>query len=162
MSRPDKLKCRLCSKLTATEAQNRHGSGGDGCWDTSVCHKRRTYYRNRDRYNKTRRLQRHTAKNTPLEVPIPAVPAAVLYLYRERVDAPLHAIGAALWLGQEKVSMIEPKHCMGLTSRHVSAFLQEILQTFSRKANVPIAKFATQVELHPSTCPIKPCPLHPD
>lgn len=158
-------KCRQCSKLSLELALQKHGPKGTDCWEGEPCHKRRTYYRYRDRYNHQRR-QRYkveTGDSTQTEVILPpAIPAAVLFLYRERVDAPLHAIGAELWLGQEKVSMLQPMHCLGLTSKQVSVYLQEILQAFSIKTEVPISKFAAQVELHPSNCSIKPCPLHPE
>jgi len=127
MPRHTQEKCRLCSKLSAEVAQQRNGPEGTGCWDEAHCHQRRSYYRSRDRYNKARRLKRQSPENTPLQVPIPPAPAAVLHLYRERVDAPLHAIGAEPWLGQEKVAAIEPVHCLGLTSRQVTAYLQEVL-----------------------------------
>ncbi len=161
MSRSSSEKCRLCSKLSITQAQEHHGTEGTGCWDDAHCHQRRSYYRSRDRYNKSRRLKRQSPENTPLQVPIPPAPAAVLHLYRERVDAPLHAISAELWLGQEKVAAIEPVHCLGLTSRQVAAYLQEVLQVFSHKYEVSISKFSAQVELDPSRCPISSCPLCP-
>ncbi len=160
MPRSSQEKCRLCSKLSAEVARQRHGSEGTGCWDDALCHQRRSYYRSRELYNKSRRLKRQSSESTPLQVPIPPVPAAVLHLYRERVDAPLHAIGAELWLGQEKKAAIEPVHCLGLTSRQVATYLQEVLQVFSHKYDVAIAKFAAQVELDPSRCLIEPCPLH--
>ncbi len=153
-------KCRLCSKLSAERALLKHGPEGTACWEGEPCHKRRTYYRHRERYNKTRRLKRQSPENAPLVVPVLLAPAAVLHLYRERVDAPLHAIGAELWMGKEKVAAIEPVHCLGLTSRQVAAYLQEVLQVFSQKYEVAIAKFSAQVELDPSRCPISPCPLH--
>ncbi len=160
MARPSSEKCRLCSKLSITQAQERHGSEATGCWNDAHCHQRRSYYRSRELYNKSRRLKRQSPENIPLEVPITPAPAAVLHLYRERVDAPLHAIGAELWMGQDKVAAIEPVHCLGLTSRQVATYLQEVLQVFSHKYEVAIAKFAAQVELDPSRCPIAPCPLH--
>jgi len=80
--------------------------------------------------------------------PIPPVPAAVLHLYRERVDMPLHAISSELWMGQEKKATIEPVHCLGLTSRQVATYLQEVLQVFSHKYEVAIAKFSAQVLIH--------------
>jgi len=63
---------------------------------------------------------------------------------------------------QEKVATFEPVHCLGLTSRQVAAYLQEVLQVFSHKYDVAIAKFSTQVELDPQQCPLMPCPLYPD
>ncbi len=153
-------KCRQCSKLSLEQALQKHGLEGTNCWEREPCHKRRTYYRHRDRYNKARRLKRQSPENIPLEVPMTPAPAAVLHLYRERVDAPLHAISAELWMGQEKIAAIEPVHCLGLTSRQVAAYLQQVLQVFSHKYEVSISKFAAQVELDPSRCPISPCPLH--
>jgi len=141
----------------------KHGSEGTGCWEGEPCHKRRSYYRHQDRYNKTRRLQYKASvggsSQTEVILP-PAALAAVLHLYRERVDAPLHAIGAELWMGQEKVAAIEPVHCLGLTSRQVATYLQEVLQVLSHKYEVSLAKFSAQVELAPFRCPLLPCPLH--
>ncbi len=50
-------KCRQCSKLSLEQALLKHGAEGDGCWLGEPCHKRRTYYRHRDRYNRARRLK---------------------------------------------------------------------------------------------------------
>jgi hypothetical protein len=72
-------------------------------------------------------------KGTVLTVVPTVVPAAVLYLYRARVDDPLHAIGAELWLGQVKVAEIEPVHTMGLMPVQVKGFLKEILTAFRGK-----------------------------
>jgi hypothetical protein len=132
------------------------------------CHKRRSYYRNRDRYNASKRKQYRgvavtaevdDGKGTVLTVVPTVVPAAVLYLYRARVDDPLHAIGAELWLGQSKVAQIEPVHTMGLMPAQIKVFLKEILTAFS--AQVPgVTQFEVQKELSPDCCPIRPCPLH--
>ena len=48
-----------------------------------------------------------------VSVPVPEVPAATLHLYRERKDAPLHAIAAELWVGGEKKAIAEAVHCFG-------------------------------------------------
>jgi hypothetical protein len=161
-------KCRLCSKLAITQVLERHGSSGTGCWVGEPCHKRRSYYRNRDRYNASKRQQYRgvavsaevdDGKGTVLTVVPTVVPAAVLYLYRARVDDPLHAIGAELWLGQVKVAEIEPVHTMGLMPVQVKGFLKEILTAFS--GQVPgVNQFEVQKELSPDCCPIRPCPLH--
>jgi hypothetical protein len=104
-------------------------------------------------------------KGTVLTVVPTVVPAAVLYLYRVRVDNPLHAdswyeaIGAELWLGQSKVAQIEPVHTMGLMPAQIKVFLKEILTAFS--GQVPgVNQFEVQKELSPDCCPIRPCPLH--
>jgi hypothetical protein len=163
-------RCRLCSKLSSEEAIARHGPSGSNCWVGEPCHKRRTYYRNRDRINANKRQQYRgvavaaevdDGKGTVLTVVPAIVPAAVLYLYRARVDNPLHAIGAELWLGQSKVAQIEPVHTMGLMPAQIKVFLKDILTAFS--AHVPgggVTQFEVQKELSPDCCPIRPCPLH--
>jgi hypothetical protein len=167
-------KCRLCSKLAIAQVSERHGPSGSNCWIGEPCHKRRSYYRNREllvrsfRYNASKRQQYRgvaveaevdDGKGTVLTVVPAIVPAAVLYLYRARVDDPLHAIGAELWLGQSKVAQIEPVHTMGLMPAQIKVFLKEILTAFS--GQVPgVNQFEVQKELSPDCCPIRPCPLH--
>ncbi|NJK52600.1 MAG: hypothetical protein HC936_06785 [Leptolyngbyaceae cyanobacterium SU_3_3] len=88
----------------------KHGSDGTNCFIDEPCHRRRTYYRNRDgprpayvlrtasnghRYNsKKRRQYRQQTGQDPvvLRVAMPETTWAELHLFRERVDAPLHAI----------------------------------------------------------------------
>ncbi len=117
MSRPSQEKCRLCSKLSSQDAQLRHGPKGSSCWDATHCHQRRSYYRYRSSYNSNRRQSRRAQEDNIEVVPVPAVPAAVLYLYRQRVDAPIHAVGAELWLGQEKKAAITRSALLRLNSR---------------------------------------------
>jgi hypothetical protein len=57
-------KCRLCARLSAEEAIARHGPDGTNCWVGEPCYKRRTYYRNRDRYNRNKRQQYRVATGT--------------------------------------------------------------------------------------------------
>jgi hypothetical protein len=168
MPKSQSEKCRLCSKLAIAQVLERHGPNGTNCWVGELCYKRRTYYRNRDRYNASKREQYRgvavetevdDGKGTVLNV-VPAIaPAAILHLYRARVDDPLHAIGAELWLGQVKVAQIEPVHTMGLMPAQIKAFLKEVLMAFS--VQVPgVTQFEVQKELSPDCCPIRPCPLH--
>jgi hypothetical protein len=171
MPKPLSEKCRLCSKLAIAQVLDRHGPSGSNCWVGEPCHKRRSYYRNRDRYNANKRQQYRgvavsadvdDGKGTVLTVVPTVVPAAVLYLYRARVDNPLHAIGAELWLGQSKVAKIEPVHTMGLMPAQIKVFLKDILKALS--GEVPggsVTQFEVQKELSPDCCPIRPCPLHP-
>jgi hypothetical protein len=162
-------KCRLCAKLTATEAIAKHGPSGTDCWEGDKCHKRRTYYRNRARYNASKRVHYRSSEERSenvmgqtavIAVAPPIVPAAVLHLYRERVDDPLHAIGAELWLGQDKIAEIEPVHTLGLMPAQVKAFLKEVLVTFSSQGGTSVLQFEVQTERSPQACPIRPCPLH--
>jgi hypothetical protein len=172
MARPDSEKCRLCSKLSSTEAQQRHGKMGDGCWDDAKCHNRRSYYRHRGIRNHTRKQRRRNemqnsvkegVRNTivTIDIPVPAIPAAVVHWYRETKDSPLHALGAELWVGNDRVAKIEPVHCLGLTELQVKTLLLRILDGFSQHSGLKLERFRTAVELHPLNCPIRPCPLHP-
>ena len=67
MPRPSQEKCRLCSKLSAVQAQERHGAEGDGCWDSNRCHDRRSYYRHRSIKNYNRKARRQTEQEQGLQ-----------------------------------------------------------------------------------------------
>lgn len=178
MARAESEKCRLCSKLTSQEAQRRHGTEGDGCWDAKYCHNRRSYYRHRGVHNHVRKQRRRgqqmeqrewtddqtvgSSRVVTLEIPAPAIPAAVVHWYRETKDAPLHALGAELWMGNDRVAKIEPVHCLGLTEIHIKTLLVRILDAFSGHCGMKVERFRSAVELHPLNCPIRPCPLHPE
>lgn len=173
MPRTSSEKCRLCSKLSDAQAKQLHGPCGDNCWTGKLCHDRRSYYRHRDAKNYRRRQRRQATQSqesavmpasTPtvtLEVLAPAIPAAVVHWYRETKDAPLHAIGAELWMGNDRVARVEPVHCLGLTESHLKTLLLHILEHFSQFSSQKIERFRATVELHPANCPIRPCPLHP-
>ncbi|MDX2243079.1 MAG: hypothetical protein NW224_20555 [Leptolyngbyaceae cyanobacterium bins.302] len=176
MARPDQEKCRLCSKLDSQEAQQRHGPNGDGCWNPKVCHNRRSYYRHRGVRNYIRKQRRRgqfanlpsvetdaapATRVATLEVLAPAVPAAVVHWYRVTKDSPLHALGAELWIGNDRVAKVEPVHCLGLTELQVKTLLVRILDVFSQHSGIKVERFRSSVELHPQNCPIRPCPLYP-
>lgn len=175
MARPDSDKCRLCAKLSVQDAQQRHGPGGDGCWDVKYCHNRRSYYRHRGMRNHLRKQRRQAGLSdlselperekpavVELHLPAPAAPAAVVHWYRETKDSPLHALGGELWMGNDRVAKIAPVHCLGLTEMQVKALLLRILAEFSQQSGLKIERFRSAVELHPLNCPIRPCPLHPE
>jgi hypothetical protein len=178
MARPDQEKCRLCSKLTAQEAQQKHGADGDGCWDARYCHNRRSYYRHRGVRNHVRKQRRRgrqmeqqdiseaevagSGRVVTLEIPAPAIPAAIVHWYRVTKDSPLHALGAELWVGNDRVAKIEPVHCLGLTELQVKTLLVRILDVFSQHSGIKVERFRSSVELHPHNCPIRPCPLYPE
>ncbi len=61
-------KCRQCSKLAVENAIARHGTQGDGCWVGELCHKRRTYYKKRDLYNRNRRLKYRGEKEAAVQL----------------------------------------------------------------------------------------------
>ncbi|MGB8701465.1 MAG: hypothetical protein WCD18_18785, partial [Thermosynechococcaceae cyanobacterium] len=121
------------------------------------CHKRRTYYRNRDHYNRDKRQQyRQKTGQEPVVLAIapPMVAAAELQLYRARVDAPLHAIGAELRMGDRLVARIETIHAQGLSAAQVKGFLRDVLLAFSVQAGDDLGKFDVQQERSPGMCPI--------
>jgi hypothetical protein len=161
-------KCRLCAKLSFRDAIAKHGPNGTHCWEGDPCHKRRTYYRNRDRYNaKKRRQYRQKTGQEPvtLRIALPETTWAEVYLYRVRVDAPLHAIDAELrqskWndhdqrMEERVIAQIEPIHTKGLKPAEVTGFMEDVLQGFSDQLEgVTLDKFEVQKELSPDLCPI--------
>ncbi|MGF1603912.1 MAG: hypothetical protein ACFCU8_18215 [Thermosynechococcaceae cyanobacterium] len=159
MARAIAEKCRRCAKLPVIDAKEKD------CWAGQPCHVRRHSYRNRDRYNKQKKQKYAiaTGKIVPeITVAVPEIPAAILHLYRARVDAPLHAIAAELWVGQKQVAKVETVHCLGWTGMQVKQSLREILKGVSGQLeDVELERFETTVELNPNQCPIRPCPLHP-
>jgi hypothetical protein len=148
--------CFQCSKLSTPEAQTKP------CWDTVRCPNRRHYQRNKVRISQQRK-QSHPVESSgsvprtiAIDPPIGTVVSIIFY--RERQDAPVHALAAEVWQGTEKVLKVEPMHCMGLTPAQVVEVMTEILKACSSELGVELTKFASKVELHPSQCPISSCP----
>ena len=155
-------RCRLCSKLSLEQALQKHGTEGTGCWEGEPCHKRRTYYKNRERYNRSRRIKynEELEEATQLKgVSIPSIPAVVIYFYRQRKNDQLHAIRADLWVGQQKKASYPTVHTLGWTERLVLDYIRQAVSVFSREKEVEISGIAATVELDPQTCPLLNCPL---
>lgn len=155
-------KCRKCAMLSAEQAQALHGATGDGCWNPAVCYSRRSYARHRDRINQTRSRKR---KGTQLEEiavefePLSQLVFGVLVVYRKAgADTPVHAIGAEIWQGQEKVAVVPPVHCMGMLPSQVHTYVGKMLSLLEERYG--IKKFASQTRLDPDLCPTRPCPFH--
>lgn len=143
----------MCANLPTVQAKVLHGQEGDGCWNPKVCHNRRSFYR------------RRTEANLDIETIVVEPPVtyfAVLYLYKEPGDKPLHALGAELWHGQQPVCRLEPIHCFGLTASKIKAYTEQVLQAFSKKYNVNLYQYKEMFEISHSQCPVSPCPLHPE
>jgi len=156
-------KCKKCALLSATQAQELHGSDGDNCWNPAVCYSRRSYARHRDR----RKLIRYHKQNTDqseLTVNIDEFANtfwAVLIVYRRTgTDTPIHAIAAEVWKGQEKFGAVAPIHCIGMTATQVHSYVQKVLELLDSKYS--IKKFASQERLDPTLCPLRPCPCYPN
>jgi hypothetical protein len=152
--------CFQCSKLSHDEAQVK------SCWDADRCPNRRHYHRNKERISQQRRslkthakLSDHTDRPTTIEIDHPMGTAASIIFYRERQDAPVHAIAAEIWQGNRKVLSVKPMHCLGLSPNQVVGMMAEILKACSTEINADLSRFASKVELHPSLCPIRPCLL---
>jgi hypothetical protein len=150
--------CFQCSKLSTSEAQAKP------CWDAERCPNRRHYQRNKGRISQQRKVSRSTVETGDVQRTIKVSPpvgtAASIIFYRERQDAPVHAIAAEVWQGElGKVLMVEPVHCLGLSPAQVVGLMTEILLSCGRELGVELTKFSQRVELHPSNCPIRPCPL---
>ncbi len=155
-------KCRQCSKLSLEWALQKHGEQGDGCWSGEPCHKRRTYYKNRERYNRSRRLKYKGDKESSAQlegIDIPTIPAVIVHFYRQRKDEPLHALGIELWVGQQKKDTRIPVHTLGWSEGNVKKYIREVIAQFSLQYEIQISGIAATVELNPSLCPLVPCPL---
>lgn len=159
-------KCLACAQLSAAEARRLHGPTGDDCWSELRCPRRRSHYRHRRDNNASRRSQyrlqvgERQAKSSveTLEVELSLPPVAYLYLYREkRQDAPLHAISASVWQGDQKLLEVKPIHCAGLRNQQIQSYLREILAQL--KTRFGIRKFEPEIRLDPIACPIPNCAL---
>jgi hypothetical protein len=155
MPKPLNFQCLECSRHTTEWAKTIHGEHGDGCWNPKRCHDRRYSYRQRDR-------SLTDAQTDTISLAPPISYYAILYLYKEPGEKPLHALSAELWDGQQAVCKIEPIHCFGLTAGKIRAFSQQVLQAFSDKYQVILPQYKEMFELSPALCPIRPCPLHRD
>jgi hypothetical protein len=156
---PDK--CLRCAALSAEQAKALHGAEGDRCWDSAVCPSRRSYIRNRDRRNQSRSRKRYEKLQTLTVEPtqLPSITYAVLMVYREPGDSPVHAIGAEVWRDQEKIAQVAPIHCCQMVPSQVHGYVQQMLALLSE--HYGIKKFASQVRLDPQLCPIVDCFLRP-
>lgn len=174
MPRQLNRKCQHCATLSAEEAQTLHGADGDDCWNPSDflhrgydCHRRRSHYRYREDNNRSRRRARKTQKSatkcaadlieiTPLAPPVAI--AAVLVLYRQHKNAPVHAVAAEVWSGSNPIAGVKPVHCMGMRGNQVKEYIQEILELLTQEFGV--TRFEDIVKEVPvQKCPIQPCPL---
>ncbi|OUL33995.1 hypothetical protein [Nostoc sp. 106C] len=153
MPKPLNPKCQLCAKLPTAKAKVLHGTEGDGCWNPRVCHNRRSFYRSRTEDNRS---------IDSITVEPPATYFAVLYLYKEPGDKPLHALGAELWLGQQPICRLEPIHCFGLTAGKIRTYTDRVLQAFAKEYGVSLYQYKDMFEISPDNCPVRPCPLHPE
>ncbi len=178
MPKASSEKCRRCAKLSFEQAIALHGPEGSGCWEGAPCHKRRSYYKNRDRYNKQRKQQYRINQGTsPAEaevlsssgektttqviaVPVPQSVAAIVHLYRQNQSAPLHAIGFELLQNGSKTVEVEAVHTLGWTGIQVKQYMRDVLRSLSQHVGQEITKFEAQVEHSPETCAIADCPLH--
>ncbi len=129
------MRCRTAAGVAIA----RHGKQGDGCWVGELCHKRRTYYKKRDLYNRNRRLKYRGKKESAQQlntITIPSVPAVVVYFYRQRKDEPLHAISVELWVGQQKKAVTEPVHTLGWKEAQVREYITNAITQFNQQYEV--------------------------
>ncbi|MBE9113794.1 hypothetical protein IQ273_30960 [Nodosilinea sp. LEGE 07298] len=160
--------CLHCAQLSVEQARQLHGEQGDGCWEESRCHRRRSHYRNRRDNNASRRstyrqsAQENQAGQGPetISVAIALKPVAYLYLYRQkRQDAPLHALSVSVWEGEQHLLDVTPIHCAGMRNQKIQEYLVDVLKTLRERYG--ITKFEPEIRLEPTECPIKSCPLKP-
>ncbi|WP_299487015.1 hypothetical protein [Acaryochloris sp. IP29b_bin.137] len=166
MARPINPKCLKCIDYSRSEAKRIHGLHGDSCWQDNTCDSKRSHYRHRKQNNAIRRGERADQKGEQSEVqttetlsiPVQAPPVALLYLYKEKPkDAHLHALAISIWQGSEKLAVIEPIHCMGMTNTQVRHYLNQVLKVIRERFG--ITKFEPPIRMEPSECEIVECPL---
>jgi hypothetical protein len=160
--------CLHCAKLSVEEARQLHGAQGDGCWEESRCHRRRSHYRNRRDNNASRRstyrqsVEENQSGQAPetISIAIALKPVAYLYLYRQkRQDAPLHALSVSVWEGEQHLLDVTPIHCAGMKNQKIQEYLMDVLKTLRERYG--ISKFEPEIRLEPTECPLKSCPLKP-
>lgn len=169
MGRHIQKKCLHCATLPVEVASVLHGPDGDNCWNPKLCHRKRSHYRHREDNNSSRRRFRKTGKLSTkqpgdfVEVTPPTPPlanAAVLVLYRQHKNAPVHAVAAEVWSGSVKIAGVKPVHCMGMRGDRVREYIQEMLELLEQQFGV--SRFEDVIkEIPVEECPISPCPLHP-
>ncbi|HIK18487.1 MAG TPA: hypothetical protein IGS53_24820 [Leptolyngbyaceae cyanobacterium M33_DOE_097] len=88
---------------------------------------------------------------------MPASPAAILVLYRQASDAPVHAVAAEVWQGEERIAVVKAFHCMGMRADKVQAQIKHLLGELHQKFGV--TRFEDVVKEMPvEQCPLVPCP----
>ena len=167
MARHIQQKCLDCSRLSQSEAIEKHGPGTKtACWNAKTCPRRRSHYRHRLDNNAKQRGGYRAAKTAgqavevseEIFVPVQAPPVALLYLFREnRQDAHLHAISAAVWQGNQKLAEVAPVHCLGMTNGGVNKYLRNVLEVVGDKFG--ITEFEPPIRMEPLECPLAECPL---
>jgi hypothetical protein len=92
-------------------------------------------------------------------LPSPHTSSAVLVMYQATADAPLHAIGAEVWQGNEKKAIIKPVHCLGMRSPQIKEYIAHKMLPILHQ-HFGIASFEREYKvLHPHQCPLEVCPL---
>jgi hypothetical protein len=90
--------------------------------------------------------------------PLESLPAAILVLYRQSSTAPVHAVAAEVWQGDQKVLEIKPVHCMGMRADKVTDYIKQLLASLTQQFG--ITRYEDTVKEVPvEWCPIHPCPL---
>lgn len=167
MARPIDRKCLRCAESSVEDAISLHGQEGDGCWNISQCHQRRSHYRNRRDRNSNRqvayKISKSKAETTEeIELSTAQIASIVLVIYKDEFtkDAPIHAIGAELWIGTEEVAHMKPTSCLGMRGDQVTALMPQILRAFSKdfseqyNQGKSFNRFAAKIERHISQCPM--------
>jgi hypothetical protein len=142
-----KSNCSTCSKLDVSTAKLKP------CWDNKRCHDRRSYQRNKIEINRKRSS---LGKAEIIDIEAPQVCHGILQLWRDtQEDAPLHAIGLEIKLGDDSIAIVTPVHCAGWMPSQVHGYIEKILEMTSAKYQ--FKKISSKRVLPPSQCCIKNC-----
>lgn len=166
MGRRTNEKCWACALLTPEESRKLHDAaqGGDGCWEDTRCHSRRSYYRK----GRSQRVRRSPAI-AELPVPLLAVFSVVLHTYVDQPRQPkdevvIHALCAELWHGNQPIAITQPQHTFGLPPRLVKDYARQLLealyQQYGNGRRSGFERYAREEQHGIAQCPIRPCPYH--
>lgn len=141
---PSHPNCAACAKLDVSAAKLK------SCWDDKRCHRRRSDHR--------RKAERslNNSKAEILTINPPQIYHGILQLWREpREDAPLHAIGLEIKLGDDSIALVAPVHCAGWMASQVHQYIEKMLEMTSEKYQ--FKKLSSRRILSPDKCSISGC-----
>ncbi|PSB32064.1 hypothetical protein [Stenomitos frigidus] len=140
------------------------------CLKTQIWKLEQSQYRHWD--DKSRKPRRHRKLALPvahqpsaiIEVEPPllaSAPAAILVLYRQADDTPVHAVAAEVWQGEQKIIEVKPVHCMGMRADRVADYIKTLLSDLHQR--FAVTRFEDVIKEMPvQQCPIPSCPLKND
>lgn len=149
----NRLHCRDCH---VTHPDPEQAKARD-CWAGRSCQQYRSRLRNRDKENRRRRKVEEPVAIA--EVPLEALPIAVLHLYRlPRQDSPLHAFRVEVWSKNERLFQVGPTHTVGMGAKQIQQAFEYAFQSLKAKYGIRYFDEGSMVTHPISACPVEGCP----